>query len=432
MSSTKLRTISENQKDALDLIIHDPAEIGRRYGFTDLTDLHNGWIREMLLGTDDATIQAHRGSYKTSCLSVAISLTMILFPKKSIMVYRKTDTDVSEVIRQVGKILQDRWINGLSTMIYGVPVKITEMSDGKISTAFYNTPRGASQLSGLGIKSSMTGKHADLIITDDIVNMQDRISKAERERTKLAYMELQNIRNRGGRILNTGTPWHREDAFTLMPNIQRYDCYRTGIIESDKLQDIKDSMTKSLFAANYELKHIADEDVIFSEPQYTDDSSLVEDGDAHIDAAYGGGDGTSFTVCCKRGDTYYIFGKVWKKHVDDCMDQCIEYRKKFRAGKIYCENNGDKGYLAKAMRQKGERVISYHEDMNKFVKITSYLKAAWKNVVFISGTDAEYINEILDYNENAEHDDCPDSAASIIRQMFFRKDEGSYISPFGG
>ena len=104
------------------------------------------------------------------------------------------------------------------------------------------------------------------------------------------------------------------------------------------------------------------------------------------------------------------------------QDEIIELRKAFNAGRIYCENNGDKGYLGKALRTKGERVSIYHEGMNKFLKITSYLKAEWKNVVFVAGTDAEYINQICDYNENAEHDDCPDSLASLIRKLWKHSD----------
>ena len=64
--------------------------------------------------------------------------------------------------------------------------------------------------------------------------------------------------------------------------------------------------------------------------------------------------------------------------------------------------------------------------MNKHLKITSYLKAEWKNVVFVSGTDIEYINQICDYNENAEHDDAPDSLASIIRRLWKKKDKKEY------
>ena len=64
--------------------------------------------------------------------------------------------------------------------------------------------------------------------------------------------------------------------------------------------------------------------------------------------------------------------------------------------------------------------------MNKHLKITTYLKNVWQNVIFVRGTDAEYINQVCDYNENAEHDDAPDSAASAIRRVW-QKSESNYI-----
>jgi hypothetical protein len=99
------------------------------------------------------------------------------------------------------------------------------------------------------------------------------------------------------------------------------------------------------------------------------------------------------------------------------MPYIIADRQKYLAGKIYCETNADKGYLAKALREKGERVITYAESMNKYIKIVTHLKADWKNVIFVKGTDPEYIDQILDYNEYAEHDDAPDSAACVCRLL---------------
>lgn len=207
-----------------------------------------------------------------------------------------------------------------------------------------------------------------------------------------------------------------------MENIHIYDYRRTGLISESQLEKIKASMTSALFACNYELKIVADDDVIFSNPATGGDPALAEQGICHIDAAYGGEDSTAFTICHKTGGKYYIFGKKWKKHVDDCIPDILRYREAFNAGVIYCEDNGDKGYLAKAIRAKGQRCVNYHEKMNKFLKITAYMKPEWKNVVFVAGTDPEYIDEICDYNENAEHDDCPDSAASCIRQLWSKKD----------
>jgi predicted phage terminase large subunit-like protein len=195
------------------------------------------------------------------------------------------------------------------------------------------------------------------------------------------------------------------------------------IILPEELAAIKEKMLPSLFSANYELKFIASEDVIFTNPQTDGDPALAEQGIAHIDAAYGGEDYTALTICCKRDGVYYVYGRLWRKHVDDVQDKIVEIRQMFNAGKIWCEDNGDKGYLAKALKAKGERVATYHEKQNKFLKITSYLKGEWKNVVFVDGTDADYINQVCDYNEDAEHDDAPDSLASAIRLLWKKSGE---------
>lgn len=372
----------------------------------------------MVRGKDDKTLMAHRGSYKTTCVSLALAIIAVLLPNCRGMFMRKTDTDVKEVIKQTQKILESPQMRYFVQCIYGADLRLTAATANEISTNLTTDIRGSAQITGLGMGGSLTGKHYDRIFTDDIVNVQDRVSKAERDRTKLIYQELRNIVNRGGRIYNTGTPWHKEDAFSLMPNPEKYDCYSTGLIGKDELDDIRSHMTASLFAANYELRHIAAEDVIFTDPVTGADTSLAEQGECHIDAAYGGEDYTAFTICNKHDGKYYIFGKLWQKHIDNCEDQIIEYRKQFNAGRIYCEDNGDKGYLAKDLRRHGERSVSYHESTNKFLKITSYLKSVWNDVVFVEGTDPEYINQICDYNENAEHDDAPDSAASIVRRFW--------------
>jgi len=48
-------------------------------------------------------------------------------------------------------------------------------------------------------------------------------------------------------------------------------------------------------------------------------------------------------------------------------------------------------------------------------KISTYLRKWWPNIIFLRGTDPDYINQIMDYTEQAEHDDAPDSAACCCR-----------------
>ncbi|EPI05541.1 phage uncharacterized protein [Enterococcus faecalis 13-SD-W-01] len=410
--------MTPEKKKYLNMIRANPVKFGNLVGFVDLVDIHNEWLKSFLFAEEDQTLLAHRGSYKTTTLAVAIAFLMVLFPNKNIIFLRKTDTDVVEIIQQVGKILISKYFRVLVQVLYGVDIKLLKETTTEVDTNLKTSARGTSQLLGMGIFASLTGKHADIVITDDIVNIKDRISKAERERTKLQYQELQNVKNRGGRFINTGTPWHKEDAIGTMPNVQRFDCYQTGLITNEQRKALQQSMIPSLFAANYELKHIADEDSLFDSPNYTDQVNLIYNGVAHIDAAYGGADSTAFTIFKEQKDgTIVGYGNKWQKHVDDCLSEIINLHQHYKAGSFHAETNGDKGYLAKHLEKRGQFVHKYHEQTNKFIKISTYLRKYWSQIVWLDDTDPEYIAEILDYTENADHDDAPDSAASLMREI---------------
>lgn len=402
----------------LKLLKNEPYKIGHFVGFKDLTELHNEWLRSFLYSRESQTLLAHRGSYKTTDLSLFLGIHLIERPNENVIFFRKTDTDVAEVVNQVSKILKTGVMQRICEVIYGQPLALLRDTANEIHTNICTSTKGASQIVGLGIGTSITGKHADIVVTDDIVNLRDRVSKAEREKTKIQYMELQNIVNRGGRFINTGTPWHKEDAISLMPNVQKYDCYSTGLISREKLEELRHSMSDSLFAANYELKHIADADAMFREPKFTGETRSLFGGLSHIDAAYGGGDSTAFTAFKELPDGRIIgLGKRWAKHVDDCLAEIQTIQDRFRLGSVACEKNADKGYLAKELQKMGLSPFLYSETTNKFIKISTYLKQNWERIEWLTETDPEYINEILDYSEFAEHDDCPDSAASLLRRM---------------
>ena len=398
-----------------------PAQIGRWCGFDRLRDdLHDGWMRDMIDGKEDMTLLAHRGSYKTTCLSVSLAIKLATDPMKNYIFMRKSEDDVKEIIGQVRKIILSEPFRYLTAKAYGEeygPVKLVQASSTAITTDVYAAAKGAAQLLGIGTSGSITGKHSDEVITDDIVNTTDRTSKAERDRIIRVYDELQNIKNPGGRIINTGTPWHKEDAISLrMPNVQRFDCYTTGLLDDEKIAQLRQSMEPSLFAANYELQHIASGNALFAtRPPMTADVSLIYDGIAHIDAAYGGEDYTAFTCGRRDGDTIYLYGRMWQKHVDTCLDAILTDCDRLRCQPIFVENNADKGYLFRELKSRGYTARVYTEKENKYYKIATFLRKWWGNVVFLDGTDPTYINMILDYNDTAEHDDAPDSAACVCR-----------------
>ena len=416
------------KQEILNFLWERPIEVGHWVGFKDLTDIHNDWLKSFLFSDNDQTLQGHRGSYKTTTLSLFFALNLIAFPNKSVLFFRKTGNDVTEIIRQTSNILHSGCMNEICKSLHGVPISFVRDSNSEISTNLTTKIRGSSQLVGLGLGTSITGKHADIVVTDDIVNVKDRISSAEREHTKIAYQELQNIKNRGGRFINTGTPWHKDDCFTLMPKPIKYDCYSTGLISEQQLADLKANMSPSLFAANYELKHVAADNVIFLDPVMDGDVEMAKGGIAHLDSAFYGEDYTALTIENHVNGKIYMYGKLWRKHVEDCYDDICSLYKEFRCGKIYIERNADKGMVARDLRKWGDvKTVSYDEHMNKHIKIVTYLKAIWKDIVFVEGTDLNYISQICDYTEDAAHDDAPDSAATVARLIFPKVGDMRYI-----
>lgn len=404
----------------LQIIKNNPYKLGHLVGFDLLTPMHNEWIKDFVFGSEDCTYLIHRGSYKTSSVSIAIALLLLLRPDKCIMFMRKTDNDIAEIIKRVGQILQTDIWQALAYELYKQEIKLKTFTQTIIDTNLNITNKGTPQLLGIGVNGSLTGKHFDIIFTDDINNIKDRISTAEREHTKLIYQELQNVKNRGGRIINTGTRWHKSDVTNLMPPAKILTCYETGLIQEKDLIKIRESMTPSLFAANYELKCIADENALFTNPNFLQEDINITGGIGHIDAGFGGEDYTAYTYMKydKPNNKIYAFGKLWHKHVDNCLPEIKQLHENFKGGTIHVEKNADKGYLHKEIKEFGLLSTVYNEYMNKYVKITTHLYKHWKSIYWIKGTDDDYLNQILDYTEDAEHDDAPDSAASLCRKIF--------------
>ena len=102
-----------------------------------------------------------------------------------------------------------------------------------------------------------------------------------------------------------------------------------------------------------------------------------------------------------------------------------------RCSPILIETNADKGFVGKEFRRKGDVVRTYDETQNKFFKIATYLRKWWPHIVILNGTDKAYVEQIMAYSEQAEHDDAPDSAACICR-YYDPRSGVKYHSPFGG
>lgn len=485
--------------------------------------------------------------HNTTCIEEFIALKMILCPDQTMIFVRKTDDDVKEVVEKVKSLLQTPVFKEMVRVFYNTQLEFKKATAFEIDTNLHKELGGGSQLLAIGLKGSITGKHADGIIVDDICfvggtqiatpfgdrniedlkvgdlvltsnryekivrttnrkadvicnvglcgtpnhpvfsseindykplkditeselvrynsktyntpqlkgiqtvynievekthnyyangilvhncNTKDRESRAERELTKRIWFELNsNIKNPSGWVVSTGTTWHPDDVFSVMPPAEIYTCYDTGLLTDEQIQEIKDNMPPALFAANYELRFVASDDCMFTTPNMVDEKDyydeenkvtyldLLKNGICFLDAGYGGGDYTAFFTMNKIKNTsdYIAYGRCWRKHVNDCIPEIENLIKKYHLGTLRLENNGDKGYLAREFKYRGIRVATYHERMNKYTKISTYLYRLWKNIKWTKQTDEIFIGQILDYTETAEHDDCADIAANGCR-----------------
>ena len=214
---------------------------------------------------------------------------------------------------------------------------------------------------------------------------------------------------------------------------QTYSIDDNPFLDETFVSEIKKEYAGTVLYERYILgKWAASEGALFTTyPQYTKDETMLFNGIAHIDASYGGSDGSALTCARRDGDTIYLFGRLRNAHIDTLMDFYSAETRRLRCSPILMERNADKGFVGKELRRRGEIAKLYDEHQNKFLKIATYLRKWWKNIIILEGTDRAYIEQIMAYSEQAEHDDAPDSAACVCR-YYDPRDSVKYISPFGG
>jgi len=425
----KRQELNEKTIDSwLRRIKHHPHLLGRLIGYKKLIDLHSEWIKECWDEKGSHGLMAFRGSFKTSSVVVTGIIRYLLFnPNTRIMLARKTHEESCKVIKAVSKAFEKPELQILFTFAHGfVPQKTTDKTD-ELLFNFKQDLTIEPSLIAKGINDAITGAHADVIIADDIIGLKDKVSRAEREKTNESIMELAgNIVDPGALSIWLGTKWANGDGWDVIEKFTEVKKYPESkyntFIPKEELNEKKKRLTPFLWAINYELKIISDENMLFKEPKYeTFDKETwrTEKVIAHIDAAYGGKDTCALTIMSKT----HGIGWVFEGNVQDWYDFIIKKYNEFHCSKIIMESNADKGYLAKDLSGYGLNCETYAESMNKSIKISTFLYEVWCDILWDEDTDPEYMNQILEWKADSNvYDDAPDSAASLRREEF-KKDK---------
>lgn len=408
----------------VDLIIQKPHKLGHLCGKDKLTELHDPWIKHIWDNEEEhASLQAHRGSYKTTGITEVGSIRWLLFhPNDRIGIVRKPHKKAADSVGNIGRMMLRPEVRELFKFIHGIYPNTIEDQKGKKTFAFKKEETKEGNLNAYGIYNPPTGDHVDKLIGDDFVIMKDRTSKAERQKTDQAIMEyITNIIDPGKFCGWVGTPWHVKDSWRLLTNLLKFPVSVTGLLSAKQIEEIMKRTTSSLFAANYKLEHISDENKEFKDPIYGPwDWKLYPF--AHLDAKYDGDHTNALTFMAKRKDgKIQATGYVFNENIKSKADWVYEMWQKRRSKTLYNEENPDKGYTGDLLKSKKVKVKTYWESANKHIKIVTFLKHYWSDIVWDDKVDPEYMNQILDYVKGEEPDDAPDSAASLLREAFYSK-----------
>jgi hypothetical protein len=414
---------------ALRIIAREPHRLGRIIGKDRLTPLHSEWIKYTWDSNEPRALQAFRGGYKTTAITLIGSVTWMLFhPNDRIAIIRKTFMAAADVVRAIAGVMEREEIQALFKLAHGAYPRPEISREGSLKYSFKDTDTPEASITGLGLDSGITGLHFDKIICDDIITLKDRISRAERERTKEMVREIQtNIIEPGKGNAWIGTPWHRDDAWSVIQNfcpIAKYPLSQYNFIAEEKAEKKRLTTTPFLYQANYELSIGSDEAALFSDPVYSSGWDYSRSGAlAHVDAAYDGDHYCALTIAAptrKEGENQYyqIIGFAYPGNVKDWVCEITRLCRKYRVGAVYVETNPDKGFTADLLKGKGLRVKTYVERMNKHLKISAQLYNVWPYLEWDPDTDEEYVLQVTDYREGATPDDAPDSAASLFREAF--------------
>lgn len=413
----------------LEGLINNPHLLGHFIGKDKLTPLHSEWIKYCWDSNEPRGLMAFRGGYKSTAIDVVGSIRWFLLqPNDRIALIRKSFNDSSTVVSAVKQAMELPQVKELFKYAFGFYPKATMAKEGKLRYNFKTTITPEVNLTAHGTDSSLTGMHYDKIICDDIITLKDRVSKAERERTKEIVNELAtNIIDPGKGSLWIGTPWHKDDAWNEInrfADIAMYPISQFNFLGEKSVEDKRKTTTPFLFSANYELEIKRDETSLFSEPRMAEGWDYTKRSYAHIDCAYDGNHYCALTIISPLDDddptiakkfqgvgfTYPGNCKAWANEV---ARLCRRYKARF----LLNETNPDKGYFANQMEKLGIRTKTYAESENKHIKISTNLYEYWDNIYWSPDTDPEYLNQILDYREGSEPDDAPDSCGTIFREI---------------
>lgn len=412
----------------------EPHTLGHLLGYEKLSPQHGEWIIELIRYKKFGLLQAHRGSYKTTCGIVAMILLFLCFPNMRLLIVRKNLTLASDILKTIQRHFET---NDVLRLYMFSRWNITDVKTGVWSSerttfSFKKTVTPEPSVMAAGVGSSIVGAHFDFIYADDIVTIEDRYSNAAREWAKAYFRELDNLIDPTGQTRLTGTPWHEDDVFsTIEPKFFEGKQFPFGTVQmpQDELDEIfarKARLPYAEWCCNYELRHVQDNDTIgaFEAVDVWDAQYSV----AFIDPSFSDKTDTDATavsiVGVSKGMILFTGMKLPKSISDaDTRKTILDFLARFTPIETVIETQlSDTGRIFFIDAFKADE-HSYpvknlwntkHQHRNKHERIAATVIANKPTMRILNGTQQEYSVAVSRYYKGAPHDDEIDSLAGAI------------------
>lgn len=258
---------------------------------------------------------------------------------------------------------------------------------------------------------SLRGRHPDEIIMDDPVT-EDDTSEATRTLIEKKYNELFKLCKN---LFIIGQPAHKYDLYAKLRGLIKTMEVPHGTIpqldhdlEAQRLAGVDEAS----ISASYHLKILAEGATPFDNIKYVDyfpSQSSV----AFIDPASEGTDSTALSIITKQMEGIFVVGFKWRKAWNHCLDDIAPLLQKYQVGKLCFETNSLGEQPLDILRQVfgTTGVVGRKSHTNKHARIMA--AGAYAHMIHLSKESMKsYLDEVVQYEYGAKHDDAPDSMAT--------------------
>ena len=418
--------------------LEEPHKFGHVLGYTKLTPLHGEWIKIFVRYNRFDLLQAHRGSYKTTCGIVAMVLLFLCFPDMRLLIVRKTGDLASAVL----KAIQKHFITNDILRLYMfsrwniVDATTNIWSSERTTFAFKKMVTIDPSMMAVGVGASITGAHFDYIWPDDIVTIDDRYSPAERAWTIAYFRELENLVDPLGQTRLSGTPWHENDLFSIVDKKyfeNRQFPVGTVDLPPDELGEMLERKARLPYAewcCNYELRHVQDNDTIgafisvstwdcqycisFIDPSFSDKTDT---------------DRTAVAVVGVSNGLLIFTGATFQKSISDAgtRKEILDFLQRFTPVETVIESQlGDTSIFFIDAFRADESKYNYeiknfftikHQYRNKHERIAATVIANKPDMRILEGTQQAFSVGVSRYYKGAAHDDEADALSGCVEHL---------------